>query len=144
MTRIATFEPRQWYDDIERLAQMNLGDVGVNLPCRLNRAAYDALHEAGMLACVGLFDGDTLAGYAVATVLPDMHHNRTIANHDGIFIHPAYRRPRLGLRLMVALEAECRARGAVAIAWHATPNTAFARLVCAWAKLEEFTFIKEL
>lgn len=144
MTRIATFDPRELYDEIERLAQMNLNDVGMNLPCRLNRAAYDALHEAGLLACVGLFDGDALVGYAVATVLPDMHHDRTIANHDGIFIHPAYRRPRLGLRLMAALEAACKLRGASAIAWHATPDTAFARLVSRLAKLEEFTFIKEL
>ena len=144
MTRIAIFDPRGRYNDIERLAQMNLDDVGMRRPCRLNRAAYDALHEAGMLACVGLFDGDSLVGYAVATVLPDMHHDRTIANHDGIFIHPAYRRPRLGLRLMAALEAACKLRGASAIAWHATPNTAFARLVSRLAKLEEFTFIKEL
>ena len=144
MTRIAIFNPQDWYDRLEVLGQSNMDAVGDNHRCVLRREMYDRLHEAGMLVCVGVFAGVDLVGYAIATVSPYMHHAGIVANHDGIFVAPAYRRPRLGWRLMDALERECRARGATAIAWHATPHTEFARLLARRATLEEFTYIKEL
>lgn len=148
MTRIAIFDPRQLYDDIEQLGQLHKAETEAGLtelPCQLNRALYDALHEAGGLVSVGAFaDDDRLIGYASAFVSAHPHYALTAAQHDALFIHPDHRTPRLALRMLERVESECKARGAVLIAWHAKHNSAFARLIAARAEPEETVYIKEL
>ena len=148
MTRIATFDPRELYDEIERLGQLHKAETEAGLtelPCQLNRVLYDALHEAGGLVCVGAFaDDGRLIGYASAFVSAHPHYALTAAQHDALFIHPDHRAPRLALSMVEAVEAECKVRGAAFIAWHAKTGTAFARLLAKRARLEEFVHIKEL
>lgn len=148
MTRIAIFEPSPaLYDEIEQLGQLHKAETEAgltDLPCVLNRALYDALHATGALVSVGAFDGDRLIGYASAFVSAHPHYALTAAQHDALFIHPGHRTPRLALRLIEAVEAECKARGAAFIAWHAKTGSAFARLIAARARLEESVYIKEL
>ena len=149
MTRIAIFEPSpELYDEIERLGQLHKDEVEAtltDLPCQLNRALYDALHNTGALVSVGAFaDDGRLIGYASAFVSAHPHYALTAAQHDALFIHPDHRAPRLALRMVEVVEAECKARGAAFIAWHAKTGTAFARLLAKRARLEEFVHIKEL
>lgn len=147
MTRIAIFDIRQLYDEIEQLGQLHKAETEATLtelPCQLNRALYDALHEAGGLVSVGAFDGDRLVGYATAFISPHPHYALTSAQHDALFIHPDHRAPRLALRMLARVETECKARGAAFIAWHAKTGSAFARLIAARARLEESVYIKEL
>lgn len=149
MTRIEIFEPSpELYDEIERLGQLHKAETEAtltDLPCQLNRVLYDALHEAGGLVCVGAFaDDGRLIGYASAFVSAHPHYALTAAQHDALFIHPDHRTPRLALRMLERVESECKARGAVLIAWHAKHNSAFARLIAARAKPEETVYIKEL
>lgn len=147
MTRIATFNLPDWYDQIEALGQLHKAETEAHLhdqPCVLNRTLYDALFAAGVLVCVGVFADGCIVGYAVATVAPHPHYALTAAQHDSLFIHPDYRAPRLALRLVESVEAECKARGALFIAWHAKPGTPFARLLERRAHLEEHVYTKEL
>lgn len=147
MTRIATFNLPDWYDQIEALGQLHKAETEAHLhdqPCVLNRTLYDALFAAGVLVCVGVFADGCIVGYAVATVAPHPHYDLTAAQHDSLFIHPDYRAPRLALRLVESVEAECKARGALFIAWHAKPGTPFARLLEHRAHLEEYVYTKEL
>ena len=147
MTRIATFNPPDWYDQIEALGQLHKVETEAHLhdqPCVLNRTLYDALFAAGSLVCIGAFVDDRIIGYAIAVVSPHPHYALTAAQHDSLFIHPDHRAPRLALRLVEAVEAECKARGASFIAWHAKPGTPFARLLERRARLEEHVYTKEL
>lgn len=148
MTRIAIFEPSpELYDEIERLGALHKDEVEAEvtaLPVSVNRDLYDVLHAQGALVCVGAFDGDALVGYASAFVSAHPHYALTAAQHDALFIHPDHRAPRLALRMVEVVEAECKARGAAFIAWHAKTGTAFARLLAKRARLEEFVHIKEL
>ena len=148
MTRIEIFEPSpELYDEIERLGALHKDEVEAEvtaLPVAINRDLYDALYAQGALVCVGAFDGDRLVGYASAFVSAHPHYALTAAQHDALFIHPDHRTPRLALRMLECVESECKARGAVLIAWHAKHNSAFARLIAARAKPEETVYIKEL
>lgn len=147
MTRIQTFDMRDHYDAIEALGQLHKAETEAHLhdlPCSLNREIYDALQEADMLVCVGAFAEDEIIGYAIAAVSPHPHYEMVQANHDSLFIHPDFRTPRLALRMIEVVEMECRVRGASFIAWHAKPQSAFARLISSRATQEEIIYIKEL
>lgn len=147
MTRIGTFEPCDWYDAIEALGALHKAEVEADvtpLPPTANRAIYDALHEMGMLVCVGAFEGDEMVGYAIGTISPNPHYDTLTAQHDVFFLHRDYRKPRTALRLVEALEAECKARGATLFCWHAPIGGAFERLIALRAKPYYKQFFKEL
>lgn len=147
MTRIEAFEPRDWYDAIEALGQLHKAEVEADvtpLTPTANRAIYDALHEMGMLVPVGVFDGDEMVGYAIATISPNPHYRALSAQHDVFFLHPDYRKPRLALRMIEVLEAECKARGAVYFCWHAPIGGAFERIIKMRSKPYYTQYFKEL
>ena len=148
MTRIAIFEPSpELYDEIERLGALHKDEVEAEvtaLPVAINRDLYDALHDAGALVCVGAFDGEALVGYAIALLSPNFHYRMTTAAHDVLFLHRDYRKPRLALRLIDAVEAECKARGAQLMVWHAPIGGAFERILKTRAKPIYTQFFKEL
>ena len=147
MTRIETFEPREWYDAIEALGALHKAEVEADvtpLPPVAHRGIYDTLHEAGMLVPVGVFDGDAMVGYAIATISPNPHYDTITAQHDVFFLHPDYRKPRLALRMIEALEAECKARGATLFCWHTPIGGSFEKLVRLRAKSYYIMYFKEL
>lgn len=147
MTRIAIFDPRQLYDEIERLGQLHKDEVEADvtaLPVSVNRDLYDVLHAQGALVCVGAFDDDRLVGYAIALLSPNFHYRMTTAAHDALFLHRDYRTPRMALRLIDAVEAECKARGAQLMVWHAPIGGAFERILKTRANPIYTQFFKEL
>lgn len=147
MTRIAIFDIRQLYDEIERLGALHKDEVEAEvtaLPVSVNRDLYDVLHAQGALVCVGAFDGDALVGYAVALLSPNFHYRMTTAAHDVLFLHRDYRKPRMALRLIDAVEAECKARGAQLMVWHAPIGGAFERILKTRANPIYTHFFKEL
>ena len=148
MTRIAIFEPSpELYDEIEQLGALHKDEVEAEvtaLPVVINRDLYDVLHAHGALVCVGAFDGDALVGYAVALLSPNFHYRMTTAAHDVLFLHRDYRKPRMALRLIDAVEAECKARGAQLMVWHAPIGGAFERILKTRANPIYTQFFKEL
>ena len=147
MTRIAIFDPRQLYDEIERLGQLHKDEVEADvtaLPVSVNRDLYDVLHAQGALVCVGAFDDDRLVGYAIALLSPNFHYRMTTAAHDALSLHRDYRTPRMALRLIDAVEAECKARGAQLMVWHAPIGGAFERILKTRANPIYTQFFKEL
>lgn len=137
MTRIAEFDPREWYDQIEDLGQLHKAEVEADvtpLPVVINRGIYNALYDAGLLVCVGAFDGDAIVGYAIGTISPNTHYNTITAQHDVFFVHRDYRLPRVALRLVEALEDACRERGATLFCWHAPIGGSFEKMVGKRAK----------
>lgn len=145
MTRIAAFEPRQWYAQIEALGRLHKEEVEAELPYELslNREIYNTLYDAGLLVCIGAF-ADELVGYAGAVIAPNMHYNALSAAHDAVFLHKDYRQPRLALRMVEALEEECKARGVKLFCWHAPIGGSFARLLEKRAKPYYTQYFKEL
>ena len=98
-------------------------------PPEPNRAIYAALADAGALIILTVTDGESLVGYASAAISPHPHYDMLVAQHDTLYLAPAYRLGSLGLRLMAALEREATNRGAERMMWHAKPGSTFARMV---------------
>lgn len=110
-----------------------------------NRAIYDALASAGALIALTVTDEEAIVGYASAVLSPHPHYDMLIAQHDTLYLAPAYRRGSLGIRLMQAIEQESIERGAQRVMWHAKPGSQFSKLVERMGyHTEETIYCKEL
>lgn len=107
-------------------------------------SSYRQIESMGMLLAFGAFDGDEMVGYALAYVLPHMHYPWSYGNHDALFLRKDCRRGSLGGRLMRALSAAAKERGAACMFWHAKPGTPFEQLVARGAKVEETVYREDL
>lgn len=91
---------------------------------------FALLEKAGALVTLAAFDGERIVGYSVNIVSPHLHYKHLVVLHnDMLYIAQAYRRGRLGLRLIAATREAAIKRGAQMITWHAKENTALASLL---------------
>lgn len=92
---------------------------------------YNSYDKAGWLITFTARDSDTgqMVGYSLMYLVPSMHTQTMIATEDTIFLLPAYRRGRNGLRFHQFIEAELRERGAREIVVTAKPGSAACRLL---------------
>lgn len=77
-------------------------------------AVYRKVDEAGALVVVTARDGATLVGYALSIVMPHHYYRGLVwASGDGLWLTPAYRRPRIADRMLAFAEDSLRAKGVV-------------------------------
>lgn len=93
---------------------------------------------------LGAYDDAQMVGYAIASVAPNLHYGVPVGQHMALYIAPAHRTPRLSLRLIEELAAQCKAKGARMMTWHAKPGSAFARLLAKRFKVEDLVYLQEL
>ena len=76
---------------------------------------YHRMDATGMLHTIGVFDGEMLAGFAVAvsTVLP--HYGVQIATCESLFVGQAWRKQGAGTELLRAVEKLAQESGAVGL-----------------------------
>jgi ribosomal-protein-alanine N-acetyltransferase len=85
-------------------------------PFRFSRATMRSFAEAGNARAVLAVDGAKVAGFGILQVEPLNHHwAGYIVTLD---VDPAYRRQRLGRRLMAALEGHALAAGCTELVLH--------------------------
>ena len=146
MTRIAIFDPRDGYAGVLALVEANKPEAEAHIPhpITVDLPLYERLYDAGMLVCVGAYDGAQIVGYAIAGLSPSLHYGVLVAQHLTLYITPQHRKPRLSLRMVDALTDACKARGAQMMTWHAKPGSAFARLLAARMKLEDLVYLQEI
>lgn len=87
------------------------------LPKNPNPDYYRELEEKAGFSVIGVFDADRLVGFGsfVLTVVP--HYSTVTASVESVFLSKAYRRGAEGLRLVRALSALAKIKGASGIYW---------------------------
>lgn len=90
---------------------------------------YNSYDKAGWLITFTARDQGRLVGYSLMYLVPSMHTQTMIATEDTIFLLPAYRRGRNGLRFHQFIESELQTRGAREIVVTAKPGSAACRLL---------------
>ena len=104
--------------------------IGLPLVPEPDLERYEMLDEIGMGMALGVFDGDEIVGYSSNIVAPSLHYRGlTVCQNDAIYLHSAYRRGTLGLRLIRETERFARERGAGIIVWQCKPNTSLHALL---------------
>lgn len=146
MTRIEIFEPSEGYRQVMALVQANKSEAEAHIPFAVDVDVqlYDRLYQAGLLVLLGAYEGARMVGYAIASVAPHLHYGVLVGQHMTLYIAPEHRTPRLSLRLVEALAAQCKAKGARMMTWHAKPDSAFARLLSKRFKVEDLVYLQEL
>lgn len=124
MTRIAIVNPAEWIPRIGDLLAANWAETGFDFPFAPDVAAYGRMFDAGMLFAAAALDGDEVIGYCTVAVTPHPHNPAVrIAGNDALFVAPAYRKGTAAGRLLKAVEAEAKRRGAVRMVWHCRAGT---------------------
>lgn len=122
-----TIAVEQYSDDlveeIKPLIEQHYEEIALNkelIPLDPNWDQYAALAAAGKLLIVcARNEQNELIGYTVFFVNYHIHYQSTlVANNDLIWLHPDYRRGRLGIRLLKDSETACKHRGVDKIVWH--------------------------
>ena len=105
--------------------------IGLPLAPSPDYDRYEALDAIGMGLALGVFDDDDeIVGYSSNIIAQSMHYrNLVVCQNDAIYLHSAYRRGTLGLRLMRETERAARARGADMIVWQCKPQTSLHALL---------------
>jgi len=108
---------------------------------QLQETPYKRMEELGCLIVVGVFAEGALVGYAVAYMTVDMHYGGEIlAVSDALYVSPDHRYGMTGIRLMRAIEAEAKRKGAVRFNWRVKPESNAEYLLMTRAKLLETTY----
>ncbi len=91
---------------------------------------YVDLEAAGVLQCLGVFQGQQMLAYSVCVVGHGLNHERRkSAKCLAIYASPAARLLGLGLMLMAESEREARSNGACEFFWTATPGSRMATIL---------------
>ena len=95
-----------------------------------NLEAYRVLEQGGALLALVAYLEDEIAGYSVSFIGPHLHYSGLrYAHNDALYVAPAHRGGRLGLKLMRETEWRARERGARMMMWHAKPDTALEKIL---------------
>lgn len=73
---------------------------------------YQALDKEGVLRCIGVFDGEILAGLSVLVVSESQHYSFPLIGIDSFYLRKPWRRGRNGLDLLGAMKAVAVREGA--------------------------------
>lgn len=113
---------------ITNLMREHWNEAGYSFEFKPNIAAYIRLQERGnMFAYAAVIDGEVI-GYCTATVSRELHNPEVIScMSDALFVSKKYRNTSAGGRLILAIEAEAKRRGATQIQWGAKPGSTLQR-----------------
>jgi len=111
----------------------------------INEGVLHRLEESGAMHTLGVFDNGKVVGYCMFIVYPHLHYAWSMAQCSALYLHPEYRRGRIGLKLMTRAEARAKELGARIMSWTAKPNTALSKLLEARkVPVEDINYFKEL
>lgn len=123
-------EGQQLFEQHHREVGLDLGVDQENAPLSIDFDTFQRLEDAGALYALGLFDGQVLSGYAIATVSRHPFTRITTFTACALFVHPELRRGGRCKMLMDGLERAASLHDADVL-WHAKEGSRFARILAA-------------
>lgn len=91
---------------VEECGDENIGQPAVQIE------RYKELDEQGCLRCIGVFDGEVLAGLSILLVTKSQHYSFPLVGIDSIYLRKPWRHGRTGLDLLGAMKAVAKREGA--------------------------------
>lgn len=84
---------------------------------------YIETDKAGQLKCIGLFDGEELAGLCLMLVAPSNHYPFPIVSVEGLYLRRRWRKGANGLRMLNLAKRVARELGAPGLVFMAPPGS---------------------
>lgn len=108
--------------EIKPLLELHWQEIATDrdaIPLDPNFEQYRAMEAAGNLVILTAREAGALIGYSIFFLIRHPHYQSTVfAMNDILFVTPAKRGGRAGLRLIRESERVMRERGASKISWH--------------------------
>jgi len=124
MTKIIQCDPAEWIPKIRDLLDENWAETGFDFDFDPDISAYRHLYESGYLFALAAIDQDEVVGFCTVTVVNHPHSKQmVVASNDALFVRKIYRNGTTAGRLILAAEAEAKARGALRFTWHCRAGT---------------------
>lgn len=113
---------------ITELMRENWEETGYDHEFNPNADAYSKLQSSGYIIAFGAYVDGSMIGYASALISRELHNPEIVScMSDALFVSKKYRNTSAGGRLILAIEAEARRRGATQIQWGAKPGSTLQR-----------------
>lgn len=109
------------YEDMLPLLHQHWREVAhfSDIPLNVDVESYVAMDSAGRLRVYTLRADSKLVGYVIFTVGPNSHYKQSLqAQGDVIYVHPDYRRGRLGIELIQWSDSQLALEGVQAVYHH--------------------------
>lgn len=129
---------RDHYDEIARNKQVMVFKPDIE--------RFQDIENTGLLLSIAAFDEDKMVGYSVTILHTHLHYaDLKCAYNDMLYVHPEYRKGRVGLQLIRETQRLCKARGVQFMTWHAKEDTPLATLLPKLGcKVQDIIFSEEL
>lgn len=128
MVEIKIIDAMENFDDALPLIEANWKESGsdIELIPEDVKKFYKYMSDMNCLYAAGVYEGDLLLGYCIATFSPHpLNHSIKVCSIDGIYMIPELRKGSTGAKLMDAIRVVAKQQGAHSINWHASPNSDF-------------------
>lgn len=99
------------WDEIEAIAALQWAESDYNIhgvPINLDKNRYFQFNDLGIFLMFTAREHDALVGYAGMYLMPSMHTQTPLVSEDTLFLLPAYRKGRNGIRFYQYIEQEYR------------------------------------
>lgn len=116
---MVTFQVEPWSEfkaEAAKLWPKHWEEVAINkdkIKLNVDFRQFDALDSVGQLIVIAAREDGEIIGYWVGFIRPHLHYADSLTAYtDVYFVDPAYRKPRVALRLFQFVEKELKRRGA--------------------------------
>lgn len=111
--------------------------------------AYATLNAMGKLLVVTAWEcgphEPELVAYSVNVMTRHLHYDLLVCQNDVLYLSPAHRGSRTGVRLIQRTEHEAKVEGAQLMLWHAKPDTTLDRILPRiGCRMQDIVYSKEL
>jgi hypothetical protein len=112
----------------EYAAECSIPELGAPSP---QRDLYELLEKSGVFQAFGVYDGETLVGFACVLIYVLPHYGAKIAATESIFVQKNYP---LGTALMSHIERYAKEKDSSAFLYSAPVGSRFDRMLSAYSK----------
>ena len=132
----------------DALIRMHYDEIALHkevIPLDPDWNRYDLLDAVGDLVCITARDDGKMIGYSVFILTNHLHYKSTrMASNDVLFLHPDYRKGRIGIRLIEHSERHLRTLDVKKIVWHIKRANDFTPILHRMGYLDEEVIVGKI
>lgn len=110
----------------EYAMECSLPELGYASP---QRELYELLEKSGGFQAFGVYEGETMIGFAAVLIYVLPHYGQKVATSESIFISASHRNSSIGCELLAFLEEYARNKDCLAFLYSAPAESRFDKLL---------------
>lgn len=116
------------WDEMLKEYTEECANTDISLGGTVDKPRYRDLYEKGLMDVLGAYEDGELVGFTTVVYSPVLHFSKLLAATESLFLKKAHRKAGNGLRLIRAVKAVAKERGADGLYFSAPVGSSFERL----------------